>query len=185
MGGEPILTATWDGAIAEVQIGDRWIPAEVIVTSRTESEPDLMMKLVVRKGIPVWSEVQLLARPDGPEVRQRDLNLPLDDWLELIVSSLSMSVGSRDLTGRATLLLLPIEDPAALTNVRRVRSGRPRKPVEHLQKVAEIYRDHVDGRPTEAVAAAFGKSHRTAARYVEDARKAGLLPPTTPGKRKA
>jgi hypothetical protein len=50
---------------------------------------------------------------------------------------------------------------------------------------AKIYRQHIDDRPTEAVSRAFGKSHRTAARWVQQAREAGLLPDTTPGKRKA
>jgi hypothetical protein len=184
-GGEPLLSATWDNRAQEVQVGDRWIPPEILVTSRTDSEPDLMMKIEVRKGIPVWSEVTFRARPDGPEVRKRDLDIPLDDWLELIVAACSMSVGSVDSTGRATSLLRPIEDPAALTNVRRVRSGRPRIAHEHLQKVAEIYREHIEGRPTEAVSRAFGVSHRTAARHVQQARDAGLLTGTTPGKRKA
>ena len=43
---------------------------------------------------------------------------------------------------------------------------------------------HFD-RPTEAVARSFGVSHRTAARYVQQARAAGHLPKTDPGKKKA
>jgi hypothetical protein len=82
-------------------------------------------------------------------------------------------------------LVQPIEDRAALTNVRGVRSGRPRLSQERLQGVAKIYRQHIDDRPTQAVSRAFGKSHRTAARWVQQAREAGLLPDTTPGKRKA
>jgi DNA-binding transcriptional regulator LsrR (DeoR family) len=73
----------------------------------------------------------------------------------------------------------------ALANVRRARSGRPCISRERLQKVAEIYREHIDDRPTEAVSRTFGISHRTAARYVQQARESGLLPDTTPGKRKA
>ena len=141
------------------------------------------MTIEVRQGIPVYTEVTLQARPDGPEVRRRDLDLPLDRWLELIVAACSL-VGAVDASGRTTLVQ-PIEDRAALMNVRRARSGRPRIPQERLEKVADVYREHIEDRPTEAVSGAFGVSHRTAARYVQQAREGGLLPDTTPGKRKA
>jgi hypothetical protein len=55
-----------------------------------------------------------------------------------------------------------------------------------LEEVARIYREHIDTTPIQAVRAARGyKSDRTAARRVQQARAAGLLPKTTPGKRKA
>lgn len=180
----PLITTTCDLRAKEVQVGDRWIPPEILVTSRTATEPDLVAKIEVRKGIPVYTEVTLRARPDGPEVRSRNLDLPLDDWLEQIVAAWS-HVGGIDSAGRLTTLIQPLQDPGALTNVRRVRSGRPRKSDEHLHKVAEIYREHEQQRPTEAVMRAFGTSYRTAARDVQKARIAGILPATTPGKRKA
>lgn len=181
---DPLVTATYDLRAKEVQVGDRWIPPEILVTSRTAAEPDLIAKIEVRKGIPVYTEVTLRARPDGPEVRSRNLDLPLDDWLEQIVAACSF-VGNVDNSGRLTSLVRPVQDGGALANVRRARSGRPRKSHEHLQKVAEIYREHTQERPTEAVMRAFGTSYRTAARDVQKAREAALLPPTTPGKRKA
>jgi len=54
-----------------------------------------------------------------------------------------------------------------------------------LAEVAQVYRARIDDRPTAAVAAAFGVAHRTAALYVQRAREAGLLPPTTRGKKRA
>lgn len=54
-----------------------------------------------------------------------------------------------------------------------------------LEEVARIYREHVDASPTQAVAMLGGYTTRTAARRVQQARAAGLLPATTPGKRKA
>jgi hypothetical protein len=54
-----------------------------------------------------------------------------------------------------------------------------------LQEVARVYRQHIDTTPIQAVRSAGGyKSDRTAARRVQQARAAGLLPKTTPGKRK-
>jgi hypothetical protein len=176
------ITATY-GFGDRVQVGDRWVPSEILVTSRTENEPDLTMKIEVRKGVPVYTEITFRARADGPEVRKRDLDLPLEEWLQQIIAACSMT-GSADADGRWTTLLQPIEDPGAVTNARRVRAGRPRSSDERLQKVADIYRENIDGRPTEAVKDAFGYGHRHAARLVQQARAAGLLPETTPGKRK-
>jgi Family of unknown function (DUF6214) len=180
------ITATYDPASGRVQVGDRWVPPRIIVHSAgSANEPDLRMMIEVRQGIPVYTEVTLHARPDGPEVRRRDLDIPLDGWLEQIVAACSLIARGIDASGNWTTLVQPIEDRAALTNVRRARSGRPRIPQERLQEVADVYREHIEERPTEAVSRAFGVSHRTAARYVQQAREAGLLPDTTPGKRKA
>jgi hypothetical protein len=52
-----------------------------------------------------------------------------------------------------------------------------------LAEVARVYRENLDGNPTEAVAKYTGREHRTAALYVQRARKAGLLGPTSPGRK--
>lgn len=52
------------------------------------------------------------------------------------------------------------------------------------ERVAEIFREHVGGAPTQAVAALLGVASRTAARRVQQARDAGLLPATKQGKKK-
>jgi hypothetical protein len=54
-----------------------------------------------------------------------------------------------------------------------------------LEEVAKVYREFIGSTPTRAVQLAGGYSERTAARRVQQARAAGLLPQTTPGKRKA
>lgn len=140
------------------------------------------MTIEVREGIPVYTEVCLRARPDGPEVRSKDLEyVYLNDWLEQIVAACSWT--NPGPAGVIATKNKPSVD--AVANVRRVRTGRRRVPKGRAEEVAKIYRQHVDGRPTEAIQNAFGVSHRTAARYVQDARKAGLLPPTTPGRKNA
>jgi hypothetical protein len=171
---------------ADVVVGDRLVPSEISVEIRGgTSEPDLSMKIEVRQGIPVWTEVTLRARPDGPEVRDKDLShVNLNGWIEQIVAACSYrysggAASGHEFWGR------PADDQGELANVRRVRSGRTRVSAERLRKVAEIYRDHFTERPTDSVARSFGVSHRTAARYVQQARSAGFLPPTDPGKKKA
>jgi hypothetical protein len=54
-----------------------------------------------------------------------------------------------------------------------------------LEEVARVYRQHFDASPTRAVQLLGGYSERTAARRVQQARDEGLLPKTTPGRRKA
>jgi hypothetical protein len=67
---------------------------------------------------------------------------------------------------------------------RKARRGAVSK--AELEQVAKVYREHLVGGPTAAVRLLLGyKSERTAARRVQQARAAGLLPATTPGKRKA
>lgn len=181
-------TASYDADSPDdwVQVGDRWVPQRISVHSPMPNEPDLTMTIEVRQGIPVYTVVTLQARPDGPEVRKKDLDLPLDDWLEQVVASCSMIAMELDESGRPKRLRKkPSDRRLAMANARRARSGRPRISSERLQKVAQIYREHVADRPTEAVSRAFGVSHRTAARYVQQARGARLLPDTTPGKRRA
>jgi hypothetical protein len=140
------------------------------------NQPDYMMKVEVRQGLPQWTEVTLRARADGSEVRDKDLTaVRLDAWLQQIVAMVSTIGGSKPLA----------DTKPALTDIGLAMKGRPRISREHLEQVANIYRDHIDGRPTEAVATAFGKDRRTAARYVRLARDAGYLPDTTRGKRNA
>ena len=106
------------------------------------------------------------------------------DWLEQIVAMCSLKYSG---TGPGwTVLSQPVDDRGAVADIRRARSGRPRAVTpERLRKVAEVYRQHFADRPTEAVARSFGVSHRTAARYIRQARDAGHLPETDPGKTKA
>jgi len=170
--------ATWE--LADVEIGDRLVPQEIFVLIRGgKTQPDLEMKIEVREGIPQCVELVLRARPDGPEIRDKDLAvIRVSDWLEQIVARCSL-VRSGSGWGK------PVDDRTALADITRIRSGRPRISREHLKKVAEVYRQHFDKQPTTAVARVFGVKHRTAARYVQQARAAGHLPKTNPGKKKA
>jgi hypothetical protein len=181
-------TATYEADSLDdwVPVGDRWVPRQILVHSPVPDQPDLTLKIEVRQGIPVYTEVIVRSRPNGPDVRKRDLDIPLDDWLEQFVGVCSMIGKDFDSSGKpGRLVKQPSDRRAAMVNARRVRSGRPRLASDRLQKVALLYREHIADRPTEAVSRAFGVSHRTAARYVQQARGAGLLPDTTPGKRKA
>jgi hypothetical protein len=139
------------------------------------------MRIVVQDGIPVCSELSLRA-DRTTEVRARDLaGIRIEDWVEYITAACSEFFTVRD--GK-----IGVRDPdqATIGTVRDARAGtRRRVTPELLSKVADIYREHFDDRPTEAVQRAFGLTQRTAARYVERCRAEGLLPATTKGKKKA
>lgn len=162
-----------------VLVGDRLIPREIFVYVRGGmSQPDMEMKIEVREGIPECVELILRARPDGPEIRDKDVAvIRVGDWLERIVAMCSMKRSGMGFSK-------PVNDRTALGDITRIRTRRPRISREHLKNVAEVYRQHFDKRPTEAVARTFDVSHRTAARYVQQARAAGHLPETDPGKKK-
>jgi hypothetical protein len=178
--------AAWDSAADKVQVGDRRrVPREILVQIRGGTKvPDLAMKIEVREGIPRWTEVTLRSCPDGPEIRDKHLAaIRLGHWLNEVVAACSLGLSGED--GHGTVWSKPVEDDSAVGDIRRAVPGRPRTVTpELLQKVAEIYRQHFD-KPTEAVRRSFGVSHRTTARYVKQARAAGHLPDTVPGKKKA
>lgn len=170
-------TATWD--FADMVVGDRLVPQEINVSIRGGvKQPDLDMKIEVRDGIPQWTEVFLRSRPGGPEVRTKDLTaIRLDDWLEQIVAECSLKKSG---TGWGK----PVQDLSAVRDIRAARRTPRTVTPELVSAAAEIYKTHFDDRPTDAVARSFGVSYRTAARYVQHARDAGLLSKTEQGRKK-
>jgi hypothetical protein len=81
-----------------------------------------------------------------------------------------------------------VETPQRLDGRIRHSAGRIGRPAHYHRGAAaegaKIYRQHFDKGPTEAVRRSFGVSYRTAARYVQQARTAGYLPATDPGKKR-
>lgn len=159
-----------------VRLGLREVPQAVeLRTEPRDSGPGIYVRAEVRHGVPDITALHLTASPDGRGLRTSDL---LDWNLEnLALNVLMYSEWSE-----------PSEDEWWAANkagdARAQARAKARKPTSaDLQQVANIYRAAFSSRPTQAVARAFGFSHRTAARRVADARTAGLLPLTTPGKK--
>ena len=173
-------TAYYDMLLERVRIGDRAIPPEILVDfPGGDNQPSLFMKITVRNGVPICSEFQLVAKQDGPEIRPKDLrSVNLDHWIEEIVGACSTRWMGEGHYGH------DLDHQQGVKAVRQARkkSHRTMKP-DLLQQVAEIYREHFDTGPVQAIQRAFGVSERTAARYVQLCRRDGLLPPTTKGKK--
>jgi hypothetical protein len=125
--------------------------------------PELHLTFRISNGVAACTELYLEAK-GGKAIRAkdaRDAARVLLDWSEDI---------------------LEIFTKAHQT----VRPPRARKITgQVLAQVAATYRRNLDRNPTRAVADHFGITRPTAGRWVTTARQAGLLPPTTPGKKRA
>ncbi len=169
------------------RLSDRWVPRRVDVDFPGDGrEPSLSMVLEVRDGIPVCASVTITSRPGSREVRRQDLRaVPVEDWVE---SLFAVAAHQAETTEAGEVALGWDKDIrlAARKDVELARRGLRRKVTPaFLADVADTYREHVDDQPVQAVRARFGGAQRTAAGYIEQARKQGLLPPTTRGKAKA
>jgi len=182
-GGDYSGPVMWVPSSETVQLGDRTVPAMVWVTigDPISGDPMVRLRLEVVGDRPQCREVHFISGTTGRELRQSDLDgLRLSDWVERMFATAAWP-------DFVTTEEFRDAEPQLRKAVSTARRGRPARKLnrEFLEQVAEVYRRNVDDRPTQTVSEAFGISHSTAAEYVRRARAAGLLPPTTPGKRKA
>jgi hypothetical protein len=173
-----------------VRLGDTAVPRRVVFSMNGERrEPDLTMTFEVRDGRPECVEVIITAKPEGRGVTTADLQVfNLDAMATNVFTQFAMRVTERTQAG--VRLDFPADETTArraqrdVYEARKTRRGSVTR--TELEEVARIYREHLDSSPTRMVRL-LGRydSERTAARRVQQARAAGLLPKTTPGKRKA
>ena len=185
------LRTTYDfGGARPVRMKDRdaSIPSAFEMTLESgDGTPDLSLRFEVRDGVPQCRRATLQSSPDGREVLASDLRgVKLEDLLELWVArALWVYDELREDGCVVTVVVEPPEDGRreALAQLRAVRRDARRKVTdEFLREVARVYRENADGNPTAAVARFSGRSHRSAAMYVKQAREAGLLGPAIRGK---
>ncbi|MGI9156951.1 MAG: hypothetical protein ACR2FG_09985 [Marmoricola sp.] len=169
-----------------VRVGDRYFPAELLVTFPSDARgPALRMRLAVVDGVPQCRELTIESKEAGREVRTGDLRaVTLESWVEDLFAVVSQRVvAETDGVVSTVSGESPLRLAEAAKVVQRARSAsRQIITEEKLREVARVYRAHASSRPTQAVARAFGVEHRTAAKYVRRARDIGLLPETTAGK---
>jgi hypothetical protein len=165
-------------------VGDVGLPSPVVYRhSGGEGQPGLEVTLEVWKGVPVCTEVKLSAKADEKvHVRAKDIKLvaaQLENLIEDWMSFAAYEPGGSAAPGRAQWKRAwppkEVERRAARQVVRSARKEVRRKMTDdHLQTVADTYQAAGSAR-TEAVARAFAVSYRTAQRYIEKAREAGLI----------
>ncbi len=174
------------------EIGDRWVWSPLVAIGEAGAGGvELRLALEMREGVPEVREVTFRSVGTGRAVRATDLRIKLDDLLEdaLMLAALLVSTdakwrdtpfGRRELAAAPELYEGPWVRPSAneserLATKRAVQQTRkgPRRKVtdELLRDVAEVYRAHIDDRPTQAVRERFGMPQSTAALYVRRARE--------------
>jgi hypothetical protein len=160
-----------------VALGDAVVPTEARMTfDGIKGSPNVVMNFEIRDGRPECVGVNVAAKPNGRGIRTADVQMFNIDDLTVGVFGQLANLGSKH----------PRVLERAVRSVHEARTARRGSVTrEELELVARIYREHLTASPTRAVALLLGYSERTAARRVQQAREAGLLPPTTPGKRKA
>jgi len=173
-----------------VRVGDRMLPPWVdVVMPGAGGQPRLALRLEVIDGVPQCRELTLSSSEGGREIRQLDLRaVHVDELVAEIYGMLAMRVVSE---GDGVITVAEHGDDAgqadAVRTIREARKGRHARKItpEFLAEVARVYRENIDGNPTQAVERAFDVSKRMASLYVSRAREAGLLPPTTRGRKRA
>ena len=180
----------WDDSAEFVDVGDRLVPPRFqAVLPPWDERVGMRITVEIRAGVPVCRRLEFEAAPDGRDLRPADLAINLDAVVEAMCASVTLHVVDENAAPSNLMIGANPETPFWDETVRRMRRARVGRPVklsdERIQKAAEVYRTNVGDRPTEAVAAAFGVAHRTAAKYVMEARTRGFLPSTTPGKKQA
>jgi hypothetical protein len=151
-----------------------------------KGSPDAVARFELRNGRPECVEIVVTAKADGRGIRSSDME-PFNDNLIANVYAFVGKQLSPDPGGRTASAVWPPTDDdmwAIRGTVVEARKRRGTVNAEELQKVADTYEAHAGHAPTNAVATILDYTPRTAARRVQQARDAGLLPPIDKGEKR-
>ena len=173
--------------------GDAAVPRRVRMTMEGYSgAPDLKLLFELRDERPECVEVTVTTKPGGRGIAASDLQV-LQRRLGALVAEAFGRVAAKPFyrarDGQFAGAYGSIGEERYTRVVRDLYEARASRrgtvTRAELEEVARIYREHLKAGPTRMVGVLLGLRERTAARRVQQAREAGLLPKTTPGKRKA
>jgi hypothetical protein len=188
--GNPVLQMRYRGQLVDwqfspetVELAGVAVPTWVQERRHGVGGPDMVVKVEVRDGTPEIVRLSFEAKPGQGEVREKHLRaVDVDRLASDLYATFVAEFGenpSRDDEARVLRAAEKFVERQRLPRDYRVLTD------EVLRKVAEIYRANVSGAPTKAVARHFRVKDRMASTYVDRARKAGYLPPTKQGQKKA
>jgi len=174
----------------KMRIADDVIAPKVSIWEMTgdKGNPDARVRVEIRAGRPECVEVWIGAKRDGRGIQSSDLSVfKVEEMIATILAETATKMTPNPSAPGQLMGVWPNSPNDAWQvegAVVRARAGtRGHVSRAELEQVADVYRDFAEEAPVQAVAARLGySSERTAARRVQQARKAGLLPPTTPGK---
>lgn len=174
------------------------VPCTIELTTSGGADPDMYARVELRDGSPVLTELTWKSGVGQSEIRQKHLRQTDVAKLvtDLVVSTIrreqrwSTFPSGEDLTVDAIRERQRVARESTATArrfVERQRLPRERRVMtpEFLQKVAEVYRENINGAPTKAVGETFNVQARQASKYVDQARRRGYLPQTVRGQKKA
>ncbi|MDQ1361408.1 MAG: hypothetical protein QOJ44_1785 [Acidimicrobiaceae bacterium] len=159
------------------------VPTWIELNTSGGADPDMRVRVELRDGSPHVVELAWSSGPHQSEIRQKHLRqtdlgkLAIDLYVSVIAKGHKVPDVERIRESKRI----------AQKFVERQRLPRERRAMtqDFLRKVAEVYRENIDRAPTKAVAEMFNVKGRMASKYVDKARQAGYLPPTTRGQKKA
>lgn len=163
------------------------VPTWVELTTTGGADPDMHVRVELRGGSPVLTELSWKAGPGQGGIQQKHLRQTEVTKLvtDLVVST--MRTNEMVPVGEAPeVTALRQSKAAARRFVDRQRLPRARRVMtdEFLQEVARIYQENATGKPTKAVGEVFNVQSRQASKYVDAARRRGYLPQTVRGQKK-
>ncbi len=175
----------WSFSSKEQTVDGVHIPTWIEQRQLGGSGPDTFIRVELRDGSPQVVQLSFSSGQQQNEVQQKHLRsvdvdrLATDLLAPWIAEEFTEPGASRDEYERAERI--------AIKFLERQRLPREYRVITHdfLKSVGEVYRQNISHAPTKAVAKAFGVKDRMASTYVDRARKAGYLPPTKQGQKKA
>jgi hypothetical protein len=175
---------TWSGEYEVVE--NFWIPTWVEFTTFGSGDPDTLIRVELRDGTPQVVRLEWVAQPHQGEIKQKHLrDIEVDGFASALVAMATVlhDPETHEVRGSTDERVFNV----ASKFIARQRLPRELRVItdSFLQAVAEVYRSNIGHAPTQAVAKTFGVRTRMASQYVDRARKAKHLPPTSQGKKKA
>lgn len=185
---EPIPLGPEQGTVEFVPFGDELQLPERFAARLTGDDlpgvASIDVTIAVRDGRAVCDSITINAAPDGAVTTDALREIPMKALVNKIAIDRAYAMDlppdhwlTNAAPGQRIFMPLSAASEAVQAAAERTLSSRRRRITpEFLAEVAEVYRGALDtGAPTVAVKDHFNVSHSTAARYVDKARKGGLL----------
>ena len=179
----------WDDFGEFVEVENVRMPVEFLLRLPGDADqPRLQIKFEMVDDRPQCRSLHLDAKPRGREVAAIDVDVihrKLAQWTEVTVKAVmhEQRKGAERFVIRADFVS-PDQASKAFTAIDKKPKRRKMTP-RFLAEVADLYREYFDENPWKVIADHYTVTEATAARYVVASRKAGYLPKTTPGRKKA
>ena len=170
-----------------VKVEGVYVPAEFHLRfPGSPEQPSLLITFHARDDALVCAAITIESKTEGREVLPKDFEITrrkLRDWKEMACKAV---MHAAEQSGESLALSRNVS-PATARKAYNAAQKRSRTKITDklLREVAQLYRDNVEEGPWQAITERYGVSESTAGRYVLLARKAGYLPPTKSGKKKA